>query len=115
MPPPRPVRSSSDVRRLPSITPPSCLSRKPQYPVVGLMGSTLSRHQADLFADHFDRVVLMLDGDESGRQGAISIAQTLAVRVSVLLPIVLGNGRQPDQLTPRQIVDVLSTALVRAV
>jgi hypothetical protein len=37
------------------------------YPaVVGLMGSTLSRYQADLLATHFDRVVLMLDGDEAG-------------------------------------------------
>jgi DNA primase len=37
------------------------------YPAVaGLMGSTLSRYQADLLATHFDRVVLMLDGDEAG-------------------------------------------------
>jgi DNA primase len=37
------------------------------YPaVVGLMGSTLYRYQADLLATHFDRVVLMLDGDEAG-------------------------------------------------
>ena len=78
------------------------------------MGSALSRHQADLFAGHFDRVVLMLDGDEAGRQGAMSIAQTLAMRMSVV-PIALDNGRQPDQMTPRQIVDVLRTALVRAV
>jgi DNA primase len=38
------------------------------YPmVVGLMGSALSRHQADLLATHFDRDLLMLDSDEAGR------------------------------------------------
>ena len=47
------------------------------------IGSTLSRHQADLLATHFDRVVLMLDGDEAVRQGAMSIAHILGVRMSV--------------------------------
>jgi hypothetical protein len=42
----------------------------------------------------------------------MSTAQTLATRVSVVR-IVLDNGRQPDQMTPRQIVDVLGTALVK--
>ena len=41
------------------------------YPaVVALMGSTLSRQQGDLLTTHFDRVLLMLDGDEAGRHGA---------------------------------------------
>lgn len=72
------------------------------YAVVGLMGSTLSRYQADLLAAHFDRVALMLDGDEAGRQGAMNIAQTLAARVSVSV-ISLADGQQPDQLPPGDI------------
>jgi DNA primase len=73
------------------------------YPaVVGLMGSTLSRYQADLLTTHFARVVLMLDGDEAGRQGAMSIAQTLGVHMSVSA-ISLEDGRQPDQLAPGEI------------
>jgi DNA primase len=68
------------------------------YPVVGLMGSTLSPHQTGLLGRHFDRVLLMLDGDEAGRQGAVSIAQTLGVRMSVSA-ISLDDGCQPDQLT----------------
>lgn len=72
------------------------------YPVVALMGSTISRHQADLLSAHFDRVVLMLDGDEAGQQGTISVAQALSERLS-LSTITLANGCQPDQLTSRQI------------
>lgn len=79
------------------------------YPaVVGLMGSTLSRYQADLLATHFDRFVLMLDGDEAGRQGAMSIAQTLSVCMSVSA-ISLEDGRQPDQLAPGDIQDLLTS------
>jgi len=78
------------------------------YPVVGLMGSTLSRHQADLLATHFDRVVLMLDGDEAGRHGAMSIAQTLGARMSVSA-ISLEDGRQPDQLTAGKIQQLLTS------
>lgn len=77
------------------------------YPVVGLMGSTLSRRQADLLATHFDRVLLMLDGDEAGRQGAISIAHALGVRMSVS-NISLEHGRQPDQLTAREIQHLMA-------
>jgi 5S rRNA maturation endonuclease (ribonuclease M5) len=69
------------------------------YPVVGLMGSTLSKHQADLLTAYFDRAVLMLDGDEAGRHGAMSIAQTLGARMSVSA-ISLEDSRQPDQLGP---------------
>lgn len=79
------------------------------YPaVVGLMGSTLSRYQADLLTRHFDRVVLLLDGDEAGRQGAMSIAQTLGVHMSVSA-ISLEDGRQPDQLTAGEIQHLLKS------
>jgi hypothetical protein len=71
------------------------------YPVVGLMGSTVSRHQADLLTGSFDRVVLMLDGDEAGQHGALSVAQALVGRMSVSV-ISLEDGRQPDQLTPAE-------------
>jgi hypothetical protein len=72
------------------------------YPVVALMGSTISRHQADLLSAHCDRVVLMLDGDEAGRQGAMSVIRLLGEHLSVSA-IALGDGCQPDQLTSRAI------------
>ena len=37
--------------------------------------NALSRRQADLLATHFDRAVLMLDGDEAGRLGSVSAAR----------------------------------------
>jgi len=40
--------------------------------------------------------------DEAGRQGAMSIAQTLGVHMSVSA-ISLQDGRQPDQLAPGEI------------
>jgi DNA primase len=70
------------------------------YPaVVALMGSTLSRYQADLLTTDFDRVLVMLDGDDAGRHGAAAITSTLAWRIGVV-PIVVDEGTQPDQLTP---------------
>ena len=84
--------------------------------VVGLMGSTLSRYQADQLTTNFDRVVLMPDGDEAGRQGALSIARTLGVRMSVCA-ISLDDGRQPDQLSREEIQRLLmpyDTAIVCA-
>src|SRR2546428_5896473 len=81
------------------------------YPaVVALMGSTLSRPQADLLTTHFDRVLLMLDGDDAGRQGAAVIASTLAARMEVV-PIRLDDGTQPDQLTPNVIQRLLGAYL----
>jgi DNA primase len=80
------------------------------YPVVGLMGSTLSRQQSDLLATHFHRVVLMLDGDEAGRQGAMDIAQRLGARMAVTV-ISLEHGRQPDQLSSDGIRSLMQSVL----
>lgn len=64
---------------------------------VALMGSTLSRHQADLLCTHFDRVLLMLDGDEAGRQGTASITNVLAARIPVTA-ITLPENAQPRSI-----------------
>jgi DNA primase len=69
------------------------------YPaVVALMGSTLSRPQADLLCAHFDRVLLMLDGDAAGRHGATAIVDALTGRIRVTR-ITLDEGCQPDHLS----------------
>jgi DNA primase len=75
------------------------------------MGSTISRYQAALLSMHFDRVVLMLDGDEAGRQGARNIAHTLGTRMSVSA-LSLDDGRQPDELTPRELQQLLAASAV---
>jgi DNA primase len=77
------------------------------YPaVVALMGSTLSARQAELLMHAFDRVLLMLDGDEAGRQGTAMITRTLAPRMPVSV-ITLGEGAQPDQLAPEQVYHLI--------
>ena len=48
----------------------------------------------------------MLDGDDAGRQGTLSIAHILAVRMSVSA-ISLEDGRQPDQLPSREIQGIM--------
>jgi len=45
--------------------------------VVGLMGACLSAEQKDLIADRFPDVVLMLDGDPTGRAATTEIAAEL--------------------------------------
>lgn len=70
--------------------------------VVALMGSTMSLRQADLLARYFDRIMLMLDGDDAGRLGAATIAEALVNRMPVTV-IPLENGRQPDQLVSADI------------
>jgi DNA primase len=73
------------------------------YPtVVAMMGSTLSRYQADLLSSHFDRVIVMLDGDDAGRQGASAVAAALAERMAVTATS-LTDGLQPDQLAADEI------------
>lgn len=62
------------------------------------MGSTLSRPQADLLYAHFDRVLLMLDGDAAGRHGATAIPDALTGRIRVTR-ITLDDGCQPDHLS----------------
>lgn len=65
--------------------------------VVALMGSTLSTHQAELLVRSFDRVLLMLDGDEAGRQAVPVITRVLAARMPVAV-VALADGVQPDHL-----------------
>jgi DNA primase len=69
--------------------------------VVALMGSALSDRQRKLLAQ-FARVILLLDGDDAGREGARTIALRLATRTFVKI-IELPSGEQPDRLSTEQI------------
>jgi DNA primase len=67
------------------------------YPaVVALMGSTLSPYQADLLRTHFDRVLLMLDGDEAGRLGVATIIRTLTSRMGLPLIVITPPSGPPS-------------------
>ena len=74
--------------------------------VVGLMGSSMSEAQQKLLAD-CPRVVLFLDGDPAGREGALAIAPRLMSR-SFVKVINLADGKQPDQLSSDEIKTLLS-------
>jgi len=73
------------------------------YPcVVALMGSTLSARQEKLPEEHFQRVVLMLDGDKAGISAASSIAARLTRKLFVKV-VDVPAGRRPDRMSTEEI------------
>jgi DNA primase len=69
------------------------------FPCVALMGSTMSKTQEDLLAEHFGHVIVMLDGDEAGRVAAAEITDRLRRVVYRVDTIELPDGVQPDELS----------------
>lgn len=70
--------------------------------VVALMGCTLSQHQEHLLHQHFQEVILLLDGDKAGRTAGTAIAARLCSNISTRL-VEITAGSQPDQLGADQI------------
>ncbi|MGH9673284.1 MAG: toprim domain-containing protein [Bryobacteraceae bacterium] len=70
--------------------------------VVGLMGCALSVQQETLLLERFKNVLLMLDGDQAGRDASRAIVARLPSRCSVGL-VRVPDGAQPDQLLPEAI------------
>jgi DNA primase len=78
------------------------------YPnVVALMGSRLSDGQAKLILQHFDRIIVMLDGDEAGRAGTTAAVAVLSPFLAVDT-VTLASGAQPDELAPEEIRRILA-------
>jgi DNA primase len=73
---------------------------------VALMGCSLSAEQEDQLASHFKRVLIMLDGDQAGRNAAEQIACRLARRMYVRL-VTVSEGKQPDQLSEEELARLL--------
>ena len=73
--------------------------------VVALMGSSLSARQEELLHKCSD-VVLLLDGDDAGREGAKEIAARLVFSHFVRV-ISLKDGVQPDQLSAKELAALL--------
>ena len=71
------------------------------------MGSSLSDTQAELLQKHFQKAVLMLDGDTASQAATAVISRQLAQIMNVEA-IHLGPGVQPDQLASREIQEALS-------
>jgi DNA primase len=81
-----------------------------QPSVVALMGCCLSAAQEDLLVRHFERVVLMLDGDPAGRQASHSIAARLMKRCRLDV-VWLSDGQQPDRMSSEEIQQALPAAV----
>ncbi len=78
---------------------------------VALMGSSLAVAQERTLLQHFDRIVLMVDGDAAGRTASRTIAARLSGRCAVSV-VHLPDGAQPDQLSHtavRRLVENLET------
>lgn len=75
--------------------------------VVALMGARLSGQQKSLLTDRYHKVILMLDGDPTGRGATTQIASDLAPACRVT-EMLLEPGVQPDQMTCEQIRQLLS-------
>jgi DNA primase len=74
--------------------------------VVALMGSVLYEPQRQVLLERFNRVILLLDGDPTGRKASTVIAQRLRPDCDVRI-ISLPDGVQPDQLSAEGIGNIL--------
>jgi len=74
--------------------------------VVALMGARLSNAQKELLIGRFPSVVLMLDGDPTGRRATAQIASDLRSNVPVT-DLHLPADQQPDQMESEQIRKML--------
>lgn len=77
--------------------------------VVGLMGSALYASQRQALLERFREIILMLDGDPTGRKASVVITQQLRPHCHVRV-ISLPDGIQPDQLPPEDIGNVLQSS-----
>jgi DNA primase len=74
--------------------------------VVALMGACLAAMQKALLASQFSRVVLLLDGDPTGRHTTVQIARDLR-SVCAVTEVLLPPEQQPDQMADHQIRQAL--------
>ena len=74
--------------------------------VVALMGSALYEHQHRLLVQHFRQIVLMLDGDATGRRASAVVSDRLSTDCAVRV-VRLGENTQPDQLPEQMLRELL--------
>ncbi len=76
--------------------------------VVALMGTVLFPPTEALLLERFRSVVLMLDGDDSGRWATVKIAAQLAATKCSVRAVTVAAGSQPDQLSRAEITTLLA-------
>lgn len=79
------------------------------FAAVALMGSTMSKRQAELLGEQFEDmdVVLMLDGDEAGRRGMLEAVALLAKQPVWIRCVWLNDGQQPDSMSGEEVARAL--------
>jgi DNA primase len=77
--------------------------------VVALMGVSLSVEQESLLLAHFEELILMLDGDTTGRAASYAIAARLSGKCCVAAAPV-PDGVQPDHMSDGAIQRVLAAS-----
>jgi DNA primase len=82
---------------------------KAGFDAVALMGVSMSKQQRALLLSHFSEVVLLLDGDDAGRQATGCIAEALRSLVRLRVGSV-PDGHQPDSLRADEIRRVVMEA-----
>jgi Toprim-like/DNA primase catalytic core, N-terminal domain len=82
---------------------------KAGFDAVALMGASLSERQRVLLLSHFSEVVLLLDGDDAGRQATRRIAEALKHLVKLRVGVV-PDGHQPDSLRADEIRQLVTEA-----
>jgi DNA primase len=79
---------------------------------MGLGGKSLSDQQALLLASlDLDEVIVMLDGDSAGREGATKVARKLSSFVPSVRIASLPDGKDPDELTEEELAAIREDAL----
>ena len=78
------------------------------FPALGLMGSFLSEAQEKLLVADFERMIIMLDGDEAGKKAAEEISARLVLKLFVRV-VDAGDDRQPDQLSTEELCQILAS------
>lgn len=77
--------------------------------VIALMGSTISVEQSELLKP-FEKIILLLDGDQAGREGSVAIANTLHHSHFVKV-LSLPAGMQPDQMSSHEVADLFKSCI----
>ena len=79
-----------------------------EHVCVALMGCSLSDEQEAQLVARFRQVVVLLDGDHSGRKAAGEIAGRLAQKLWVRV-VDVPDGKQPDELSTQELQELLRT------
>lgn len=71
---------------------------------VAVMGTSISEWQAAMLAARFKRVIVMLDGDEYGREAISGAVHALVMaEVEHIDLVLLPKGAQPDSISPEDL------------